>query len=130
MSARGRGREVIDCASCGGAMLIPRDDVVIFAKNMTRTFNTKCRTCSWQGRATAPLTGMSWEARDKLYQSIIWGEEKNSDWKSCPSCTELINKNGGCSHMKCGYCGCRFDWNDAQAITNVKKKHLGLKGKF
>eukprot|EP00957_Ditylum_brightwellii_P079920 6078798-Ditylum_brightwellii.AAC.1 len=59
---------------------------------MTRTFNTKCRTCSWQGRATAPLTGMSWEARDKLYQSIIWGEEKILTGKAVPLAPSLSTR--------------------------------------
>lgn len=33
------------------------------------------------------------------------------DMKRCPSCNVLIQKNGGCDHMRCR-CGCHFNWSE------------------
>ena len=30
--------------------------------------------------------------------------------RSCPRCSVVILKNGGCHHMTCNMCGCQFDW--------------------
>jgi ariadne-1 len=36
--------------------------------------------------------------------------------KRCPKCSQYIEKNGGCDHMKCGHRGCGYEfwWSTLQ----------------
>jgi E3 ubiquitin-protein ligase RNF14 len=54
------------------------------------------------------------EKEEKAYQEELFKKWKNKNTKNCPGCGTTIQKNGGCQKMKCGKCGCRFQWNPQQ----------------
>lgn len=37
---------------------------------------------------------------------------KNKNFKRCPTCQRIIEKNGGCNHMICNFCKSEFNWNE------------------
>lgn len=38
--------------------------------------------------------------------------------KYCPTCKYLIEKNGGCDHMRCTNCSTTFDWEREELTSN------------
>eukprot|EP00035_Acanthoeca_spectabilis_P024261 m.453051 g.453051 ORF g.453051 m.453051 type:complete len:1092 (+) comp20430_c0_seq1:169-3444(+) len=44
------------------------------------------------------------------------------DLRACPQCAAAIEKNEGCSSMRCYRCGANFDWNQ---VSRVKTKGRG-----
>ena len=44
----------------------------------------------------------------------------HSHVKPCPKCFVPIEKNGGCSHMKCIWCGLHFCWDCHYAMGDCK----------
>jgi len=61
----------------------------------------------------------NFEAEDRIR---IWASN-NELVKHCPKCSNLIEKNGGCSHMMCTKCQTSFNWEDAKRfhITPIRK---------
>ena len=60
------------------------------------------------------------EKIDKLFQEF----SKKYDLKNCPYCHIVTNKNGGCNHMKCHYCGKDWCWL-CQEIFVSTEEHYG-----
>ena len=60
------------------------------------------------------------EKIDKLFQEF----SKKYDLKKCPYCHIVTNKNGGCNHMKCHYCGKDWCWL-CQEIFVSTEEHYG-----
>jgi hypothetical protein len=60
------------------------------------------------------------EKIDKLFQEF----SKKYDLKNCPYCHIVTNKNGGCNHMKCHYCGKDWCWI-CQEIFVSTEEHYG-----
>ncbi|ETO27190.1 hypothetical protein RFI_09942 [Reticulomyxa filosa] len=64
------------------------------------------------------------DERCEAYESRTLKEDKlnqevTKDAKSCPRCKYLIEKSGGCNHMKCIKCGCSFCWLCLQEIEDT-----------
>ena len=57
---------------------------------------------------------------DKLFEEY----SKKYDLKSCPYCHIVTNKNGGCNHIKCNYCGKDWCWL-CQEIFISTEEHYG-----
>jgi len=47
---------------------------------------------------------------DSFKNGFLTRIRKYFSTKECPSCKSKIEKNGGCSHMTCSYCGFQFCW--------------------
>jgi len=47
--------------------------------------------------------------------------------KHCPSCYAMIQKDGGCDHMKC-HCGHEFSWDNALTVVPCNKVHWDGQG--
>ena len=60
------------------------------------------------------------EKIDKLFQEF----SKKYNLKKCPYCHIVTNKNGGCNHMKCHYCGKHWCWL-CQEIFISTEEHYG-----
>ena len=85
-SLTGNGGRRLDCKGCGGA---------------------SCVTCGkpWHALPTCAVTaGMT----PMSVQFSLW--KTGGDAKRCPSCSYLIQKNGGCNHMTCRRCSHEFNW--------------------
>jgi len=64
------------------------------------------------------------EERCEAYEARMLKEDKlnqevTKDAKGCPRCKYLIEKSGGCNHMKCIKCSCSFCWLCLQEIDDV-----------
>jgi hypothetical protein len=60
------------------------------------------------------------EKIDKLFQKF----SKKYDLKNCPYCHIVTNKNGGCNHMKCNYCGKDWCWLCKEIFVSTEE-HYG-----
>ncbi len=40
--------------------------------------------------------------------------------KACPRCYVPIQKNGGCNHMRCAYCGLHYCWDCLESLDGCK----------
>ena len=60
------------------------------------------------------------EKIDKLFQKF----SKIYNLKNCPYCHIVTNKNGGCNHIKCHYCGKDWCWL-CQEIFATTEEHYG-----
>jgi len=67
--------------------------------------------------------------QDKLLEQ--WAQKRKDDVKRCPECDTLIEKNSGCSHIRCR-CGthicwrCMQTWPSAPEVyTHIKNVHHG-----
>ena len=55
--------------------------------------------------------------QDTFLQEIVTTQRIHLlNTQCCPKCRAVIEKNGGCSHMRCSRCGTSFNW---QAPTTV-----------
>ncbi|ETO06363.1 hypothetical protein RFI_31032 [Reticulomyxa filosa] len=80
------------------------------------------------------------EERCEAYESRMLKEDKlnqevTKNAKGCPRCKYLIEKSGGCNHMKCIKCSCSFCWLCMQEIEDIpipnhfKEGNSGCSGK-
>mmetsp|Transcript_5965 Transcript_5965/g.13566 ORF Transcript_5965/g.13566 Transcript_5965/m.13566 type:complete len:435 (+) Transcript_5965:69-1373(+) len=53
---------------------------------------------------------------------VRWAISSGS--RQCPSCLVRIEKNGGCDHMECSFCGFQFNWGQAVNRLCVNKLKL------
>ena len=60
------------------------------------------------------------EKVDQLFQEF----SKKYDLKNCPYCHIVTNKNGGCNHMKCHYCGKDWCWLCKEIFVSTEE-HYG-----
>ena len=60
------------------------------------------------------------EKIDQLFKKF----SKKFNLKTCPYCHIVTNKNGGCNHMKCNYCGKDWCWL-CQKIFDSTEEHYG-----
>lgn len=83
----------------------------VLLRNTPNAALVNCSTCSgtW-----CPKCGGEphWPARcDQVgrqrYGALEWGL---SDTKRCPNCAIVIEKTGGCPHMRCSHCTAQFCW--------------------
>lgn len=56
----------------------------------------------------------------------------NTNYKKCPNCSRLIEKNGGCNHIRC-HCGCHFCYKCGKRFTtsdqcydHLREEHGGF----
>lgn len=56
--------------------------------------------------------------------SLIW---KDLWTEACPGCGALIEKNGGCSHMKCAKCNLDFCWTCMRSTRNHDSEICGIR---
>ena len=57
---------------------------------------------------------------DKLFEEF----SKKYDLKKCPYCHIVTNKNGGCNHITCKYCGKHWCWICLE-VFNSTEEHYG-----
>lgn len=81
-------------------MICPRDGC-----NFAYCFN--CRE-AWHADASCAMY-QAWK------QENATGDTRFANWasehaKPCPKCSVLINKDGGCNHMKCTRCNTKYCW--------------------
>jgi len=50
----------------------------------------------------------------------LYAFKASEDLKPCPYCGSPIEKNGGCSHMKCTRCGKDYDWRQCRLYVESK----------
>ncbi|ODM93701.1 RanBP-type and C3HC4-type zinc finger-containing protein 1 [Orchesella cincta] len=48
---------------------------------------------------------------DQLSEAEIQRRVSNRIWMRCPRCNVVIEKNGGCPHMRCRKCNFEFNWS-------------------
>lgn len=69
-----------------------------------------CRSCKWvahDGISCEEALERLKQHRKLDFQSDLW---KVQNAKKCPNCTAFIEKNSGCSHMRCTSCKFEFCW--------------------
>ena len=81
-------------------MICPRDGC-----NFAYCFN--CRE-AWHADASCAMY-QAWKRENAQ------GDSRFANWaaehaKPCPNCSVLINKDGGCNHMKCTRCSTKYCW--------------------
>ena len=47
--------------------------------------------------------------------------------KACPKCRSLIEKNGGCPHMTCAFCGEQFCWKCGKNYFDCRQLGCGFR---
>ena len=54
-----------------------------------------------------------------------WADENKDNVSFCPLCRTKIEKNQGCNHMTCGFCGYEFCWACGASASGADN-HFGL----
>ena len=54
-----------------------------------------------------------------------WAKENKDKVSFCPMCRTRIEKNEGCNHMTCGFCGYEFCWVCGASAT-AEDNHFGV----
>ena len=65
------------------------------------------------------------EKIDKLFQEF----SKKYNLKKCPYCHIVTNKNGGCNHMKCNYCGKDWCWICQEIFISTEEHYRNRNSK-
>jgi hypothetical protein len=85
-----------------------------------------CRnTCSAKAVLETKMRSFGANVLDdaQAYEAVV-----RAGGKSCPSCKAMIEKNEGCSHMKCA-CGCDFCWVCGNLLGNDIMGHYFRDGR-
>lgn len=76
-----------------------------------------CFSCRHEAHWPATCQQLQWynDTHERKHASDSQSEEKTLKWleqytQDCPRCKSPIEKNGGCSHMNCKFCGAQFCW--------------------
>jgi ariadne-1 len=107
----GRGCECVAYAIAPAALDFERN-----AANCEACITKFCFECGEEPHAPASCKAfMKWSEDFQSEKSRRESElksraRKGNHIKSCPKCSVLIEKNGGCNHMGCTRCGHEFCW--------------------
>jgi hypothetical protein len=98
-------------------------DAFIPQKRISSSHHYQCRTCYLIQCAQCGYRheGMSCSKLQKnmkedlrVNTKII--QNKHKLFKPCPQCKTIIEKDGGCDHMKCKKCDYYFDWRNGRRL--------------
>eukprot|EP01125_Pyxidicula_operculata_P012905 TRINITY_DN4250_c0_g1_i1.p1 TRINITY_DN4250_c0_g1~~TRINITY_DN4250_c0_g1_i1.p1 ORF type:complete len:337 (+),score=43.48 TRINITY_DN4250_c0_g1_i1:64-1074(+) len=98
------------CPFCPSGFFVDRDDDSCKTVQCHHCNTNLCTGCKWTSHE-----GTCDEARLKLLELHGKENEESEQWKrnntkQCPKCQVHIEKNQGCSHMRCYSCQYEFCW--------------------
>lgn len=87
------------CKHCHEFMVVPPDQEEWIV----------CSYCYQKGLFIGNVKKQQDELKKPEILALI--KERPDNFKPCPRCFKLLEKNGGCHHFICGFCSYSFDWN-------------------
>ena len=99
------------CNTCGTATRVGKK---VVCPNAQCGF-VFCKTCNGKHHKWRPCM-----PDKKRLQMMAWAMFRNA--KPCPKCACMLQKNGGCPHMKCGMCQYNFCWGCRRALYTATDK--------
>jgi len=118
-----------------GMVFCPREhcDYVGWVKASEKcSYPLACELCgsNWRDDQLLP----SWQRLGQLISRLFSCQEDSFSllWKdlwteACPGCGALIEKNGGCPHMKCARCNLDFCWTCMRPYRNHDSEICGIR---
>ena len=70
-----------------------------------------------------PAAQLEEEATEREIKSQL----QRGDAKNCPKCNLLIQKNGGCDHMRCTNCGTAFGWTKGKVVKERRSAAANIR---
>ncbi|GLI59472.1 hypothetical protein VaNZ11_001355 [Volvox africanus] len=92
-----------------------------------RTFCPRCAVPGWhKGYSCALFQTLPPEDRNPDTAAVLRLGATRS-WQRCPSCRSLVERSGGCNHIRCR-CGCQFCYSCSKAYLSSKPSNTNVHG--
>jgi hypothetical protein len=65
------------------------------------------------GTIVKPVVDLLKRFRDRNIERDLRKGIEGERWRHCPHCNMVTIKNGGCNHMKCGFCRRSYNWKNS-----------------